>query len=132
VLDSEAFKHLSHGGYRQCPPADCPHKCKHEGEDVRLFWVENVVCAYTCKQRETCEHYLEFKKEGKKRIKIMNHEPMQKECQFCKAEIKSQNEEGGVYICGTTYDRIDSEYMRVCKPKEFKESKPKSKRRRTK
>ena len=133
LFDAENFRHLSHGGYRMCPPADCTHKCHWEGEPEQLFWVDSILCASICKKHEHCEHFKAFMKESKKRIKLQNTERIDKECQFCKALIKELNNEdgSGVYHCGTSYNRLEGEYTRVCKPPKKKQD-TQPKRRRTK
>ena len=126
TFDPEKYKHLCHGGYRMQPPKDCPHKCRFEGEPEFIFWVNNITCHGLCKQSEQCEHFKEFMKESRKRIKLQTTEKMEATCPYCKRAIEEiDKDDCGKYFCGTKFSRIDQSYERVCQPKK---EKPKTRR----
>jgi hypothetical protein len=110
------YEGMGHGGYTMNPPADCQYRCKFEKESP--WWVNNVTCHGTCKVNATCPTFLAFMKGSKERIKLMGTEKMSPTCPHCKALISLGDFTYGEYQCGTTYNRVTQEYVRVCKPPE--------------
>lgn len=112
VVTKEEFPR---GGCMKNPPEHCEYSGQFEPGGN--FWVENVACAFFCRDEE-CATYIELKEGAKLRIQRLHYKTPSIQCPHCESGVAERGDDRWVYACSSIADKRAEMVIKNCGKKE--------------